>query len=1045
MDPKIVSELRNPGSDYRGAPFWSWNGKLDPEELRWQIRALKTMGLGGFFMHSRVGLATPYLSKEWMDCVGACVDEAEKLDMNAWLYDEDRWPSGAAGGLATKNPKFRARHLEIDIFQKPADFKWNGDIVAAFTAKIDGANASDVKRLKKGKKAGKLGKGYVVLSYRMKVDEPTSWHNGYTYLDTMNHDAVKEFIRVTHEAYYKRFGKEFGKRIPGIFTDEPNAKTYAGNRMPWTDRLPAVFRKRYGYDIVSRLPEVTFNVQGAKSCRPRVDMHDCTTFLFVDAFARQIGQWCAKHGLQHTGHVLSEGTLASQTNVVGAAMRFYEYMQAPGMDLLTQYSREYDTAKQVSSVARQFGARWRLTETYGCTGWDFNWEGHKALSDWQTALGINLRAQHLSWYTMLGEAKRDYPAGIFYQSPWWSMYSKVEDHYGRVNVLMSRGTEVRDILVIHPIESMWAIWNGSPEEKKALQDGFWKLRDTLLAANLDFDYGDEDIMARHAKVGRGKDGTTIKIGKATYNTIVVPRMVTIRNSTLQLLKKFARAGGLVVFAADAPAMVDARFSNDAISFARDSYRTSGSAAKIIKGAEMSGRRVSITDANGKQIAPCLYQLRQDKDAWYLYLCNTGHTSFGKDEGDGPVKDRTATFPQVRVDVFADGAGQALEVCLDTGSITLANGKRTAVGWSINTSLGKLGSRLFILLKTKVNGKFEVVRKLKDVSRKTLRQAKWDIQMSEENVIVLDWPKYRIGDGKWQKANEILRVDDAVRESLGVQKRGGRMTQPWARPAIENPKRTVVTLEYTFHAAALPTGAMYLALEMPQTFMATINGQDIDMDAECGWWVDKSLRRVPLDPGLVKLGTNTVTLFCDYSEVHPGLEMVYLIGQFGTKLDGTQVTLVRRPTTLKLGDWGKQGLAFYSGNVCYTTKIGTKVRKGQKLFVQVPQFKGTAVRILVDGQPAGIIAWEPHEVDITDFVTGDSATLGIEVIGHRRNSHGPLHTLPKDTAWFGPSEYRPKPYDKKTFDVRNRRMCYWTDDYITVPAGLLEAPMLITRR
>jgi hypothetical protein len=1043
MDAKIVSELKNPGSDYRGAPFWSWNGKLNPEELRWQIRTLHTMGLGGFFMHSRVGLATPYLSKEWMDCVAACVDEADKLDMNAWLYDEDRWPSGAAGGLATKNPKFRARHLAMDVFTRPAEFRWNDNIVAAFTAKVDGTDASDVRRLKKGKKPGKLGKGYVILSYRVKVDDPTSWHNGYTYLDTMNHDAVKEFIRITHEAYYKRFGKEFGKRIPGIFTDEPNAKSYAAGRTPWTEKLPAIFRKRYGYDIVSHLPEINFNVKGVNGCRARVDMHDCTTFLFVDAFARQIGQWCARHGIQHTGHVLSEGSLGGQTNVVGAAMRFYEYMQAPGMDLLTQYQREYDTAKQVSSVARQFGARWRLTETYGCTGWDFNWEGHKALSDWQTALGINLRAQHLSWYTMLGEAKRDYPAGIFYQSPWWNLYSKVEDHYARINVLMSRGREVRDILFIHPIESYWAINNRSAEEKEALENSFWQLRDKLLAANLDFDYGDEDIMARHARVSRGADGALLKIGKAAYNTVVVPKMVTMRRSTLDALRKFAKAGGLVVFATDAPQLVDALPSSNAADFAMDCYRAAGNAARLVKGLEMSGRRVSVTDGSGRQIAPCLYQLREDRDAWYIFVCNTGQKDFGRMEKDGPVKDRTATFPQVRIDVFANGAGQPLEVCQDSGNIVAASGKVTPVGWTINTSLAKLGSRLFILPKGKVKGRFEVVKNLRDVSKKTISHPKWDMQLSEENVLVLDWPKYRIGKGRWQKADEILRVDDAVRESMGVQKRGGRMTQPWAREKIEKPRRTVVTLEYSFEAAALPTGPTCLAIEMPQTFMACINGQELDMDSDCGWWVDKSLRRIPVDPGLFRLGTNTVTLICDYSELHPGLEMVYLLGGFGTKLQGTNITMTAKPDSLRLGDWGRQGLAFYSGNVCYSTKINARVRKGQRLFVQVPQFKGTAVRILVDGRPAGIIAWEPHEVDITDYVTGDSATLGIEVIGHRRNSHGPLHTLPRNISWFGPSEYRPKPFDRKV--VYSRRLCYWTNDYVTVPAGLMEAPRLIIRR
>ena len=63
--------------------------------------------MGGFFMHSRTGLATPYLGREWMKAVETCTQEAKKLGLEAWLYDEDRWPSGAAGGLVTRDPKYR--------------------------------------------------------------------------------------------------------------------------------------------------------------------------------------------------------------------------------------------------------------------------------------------------------------------------------------------------------------------------------------------------------------------------------------------------------------------------------------------------------------------------------------------------------------------------------------------------------------------------------------------------------------------------------------------------------------------------------------------------------------------------------------------------------------------------------------------------------------------------------------------------------------------------------------------------------------------------
>ena len=85
-----MKEFIEAKNENRGMPFWAWNGSLDEAILREEIRTMKKMGLGGFFMHARVGLATPYLSEEWFKLIGACVDEAEKQNMSAWIYDEDR-------------------------------------------------------------------------------------------------------------------------------------------------------------------------------------------------------------------------------------------------------------------------------------------------------------------------------------------------------------------------------------------------------------------------------------------------------------------------------------------------------------------------------------------------------------------------------------------------------------------------------------------------------------------------------------------------------------------------------------------------------------------------------------------------------------------------------------------------------------------------------------------------------------------------------------------------------------------------------------------
>ena len=83
--------FENPTSEYRGAPFWSWNAKLDKDMLLSQIESLKEMGFGGFHMHTRTGLDTEYLGDEYMEDVLACCNKAEQEKMLAWLYDDVRW------------------------------------------------------------------------------------------------------------------------------------------------------------------------------------------------------------------------------------------------------------------------------------------------------------------------------------------------------------------------------------------------------------------------------------------------------------------------------------------------------------------------------------------------------------------------------------------------------------------------------------------------------------------------------------------------------------------------------------------------------------------------------------------------------------------------------------------------------------------------------------------------------------------------------------------------------------------------------------------
>ena len=130
----LEQEFHNPSAAYRGKPFWAWNGKLEEQELLRQIDVLHEMGFGGFFMHSRTGLQTEYLGEDWFRLTDACIKRAQELGMEPWIYDEDRWPSGCAGGLVTKEPPFRRKYLTLTL-NEAADS--SEPPLAVFAARID--------------------------------------------------------------------------------------------------------------------------------------------------------------------------------------------------------------------------------------------------------------------------------------------------------------------------------------------------------------------------------------------------------------------------------------------------------------------------------------------------------------------------------------------------------------------------------------------------------------------------------------------------------------------------------------------------------------------------------------------------------------------------------------------------------------------------------------------------------------------------------------------------------------------------------------------
>ncbi|MBE6372964.1 MAG: hypothetical protein E7055_12945 [Lentisphaerae bacterium] len=1015
---ELMKNFRAPGAEFRGAPFWAWNAKLDKAELIRQIHIFKEMGLGGFFMHSRVGLNTVYLGKEWFECIKACVNEAKKLGMQAHLYDEDRWPSGAAGSLVTRDDRYKYRYCSVNIYSRAADAlkEENGTPLAWFSAKVSGSVkdknlvVKDPVRLKSPADF-KFGRGRKLIRFAVFLAENDSWFNGATYLDSLNPEAVQKFVEVTHDIYFREVGKEFGKTVPSIFTDEPNFWTWGkhGISLPWTDKLPEIFRKKYNLDVLDYLPELFFT-SVRKYSSVRVKYYNLLTELFCTAFSGTIGKWCGAHNIQMTGHVLLEDRLA-QALYVGAAMRFYEYMQMPGIDLLTEHWRIFNTAKQCTSMAHQFGRKRRLSETYGCTGWDFPFAGHKALGDWQYALGINFRCQHLAWYSAGAEAKRDYPASISYQSSWHDKYHVVEDYFGRLGAVMSAGEEMCDLLVIHPIETAWlkADLNDIAAALKKEEKHFIEVTDTLLSQKLDFDFGDEEIMSRYGKV---KDGKVI-INKAAYRAVLVPRIATIRSTTLALLKKFAEQGGTVVYVDAPPAFLDGEPSKEpAKAFAKFRKASLSGSVKLL---EKVTRRVSVMGPQGRQIGPVLARLADAGKAYSLFLCNYGaEFKTATMQNDCLVRDRKLKFPEARVEVIVPQRGKVYELDPLNGTVSEVKAAYRKDRYVFDTAFEELGSHLYLITAEDPGKLLNAPAAPALKAARKLPASGWNFELNEPNVLVLDHADWTV-DGKARGKNEFfLKLDDDLRGLLDKPARGGSMVQPWLREQV--PAKKTVNLELTYHIRIkdVPSADCRLAVEHPELYQFELNGKKLKAEVD-GWWCDIIMQCIKVPAKLLKKGENLLVLRSKYHENLPGLESLFLLGEFGVSAGETVTAL---PQTLAVGDWCAQGLRHYAGNVTYSRELEIPAKGAQ---LEFGDWRGVLLGVRIDDGKESVLPWPPYRV----MLPGGKHRIALTVYGSRRNAMGPFYCKTAWPSWTGP-------YQFKLSEVKNRQL---------VPCGLLTEPVL----
>lgn len=845
-----------------------------------------------------------------------------------------------------------------------------------------------------------------------KTNEPTDMYNFYTYADIMQPAAVREFIRVTHERYFKRVGTHYGKSVPAIFSDEPRQRPmellneYDDSieaAYHWTFGFEKSFEKAYGYRLLSMLPYLIWDTKSGDFAYVRYDYFMHAAALFEKAFFEQIKEITKKHRIDFAGHLMLEGELYEQLKWSNDVMRMYPYFDIPGIDILYD-NLELITAKQAQSVVRQYGKKAMVSELYGVTGWDFDFKCLKMQGDWQAALGVTVRVPHLAMMSTEGGAKRDYPASFNYQSPWCGEFDFLESHFARLAAALSEGTPVVHIAVLNPIETTMiktSTMQKTNDFMREQQRDYENLVKWLLYNTLDFDIISEASLPELFETAYGG----MKVGKMTYELIIVSPIETLRGTTVTLLEQFVINGGKVVFSGECPRYVDSRISSAADNLYQKSKKIRLCETEVLRVAEHF-RDVSIMKETGEKTNNIIYQMRNCGDGLWLFAARAekmGKTSY---------KRRIVNAGKIIIEIKGEYGAELYDTVageIKAADFYIKDGKTTVkCDMYANDS---------VLLRLSENG---IATGGKDAKEKRkmheiIFENDVEYRLSEPNAGVLDFGRYSLDGRTFGERTYVLDINMKLADNLGIKR---SRAQPYILKQSEIPH--AVYLQYEFESTIDFDGA-YLALERAEDSRVFLNDECADMNF-CGIYIDASIKKIKLPK--MREGKNIIRIETVISETK-NIEPCYLLGDFGLEIADGLFRIIQKREKIGFEPLAYVGMPFYGGDIIYKTEIETSDCTAK---IHVTDFGAHCVRVFADGEDIGLIALAPFCIE--KRLKKGRHTIEFLCRGNRNDTLGPIH----NSRMNDPDYYI-------TPDAWNSECEFFWNGYFLQNTGILSTPII----
>ena len=997
-------EFKNPTAEYRASLFYSLNDSLYPDLIRKQIKEFAKGGIGGVFFHAREGLLTQYWGNDWWEAIDAGVNQCVKSGVNPWFYDEYKWPSGYAGGyVPRKSEEFRGHYLAR--ISKNAPIPENGVLVSSDSIY-----------------------NYVCMT----AEFGNLWLNGTCKVDYLNPTAIREFVAHTYQTYADRNKQKYNHAVKGIFFDEPdiqpetNGKRYDGV-ISYSPAFRETFNEVKGYDIADYFSSL-FEEKGDFR-KIRLDFWQIAAMQYEKSFAGQLGDFCNRNGLTLTGHFFPEETLSGCQTGIGNLMRQLRNEGMPGMDHLElRVAGGLNVAKSVSSVGNQYGKERRMSELFGVSGQNMNFEDQKWIANWHIVLGVNFFVEHLALYSMRGERKRDYPPVLSYQQPWWEQYRYIQDYMGRLCYLSTIGEYAAKTLLLVPLESMYI---AVQEERTKLEKDYYSTMENMMKVHCDFDLGDEQIIE---EIGYNEKGV-LKIGEMEYNTIVIPELLTLRNSTIQKLLDFARSGGKILILNGYPRYVDAEENT------------------LLLDELKQLSTLLVNDSN---------TLKENLD-----VLTVSHTM------DAEIYTQKRTTPMGNMYMFTNISRKKTEKV----TYTINGDEKNPVVWNPSTvktykavpdNAGNIELELepagFLILTTgglsESSNASDIYRLSGKMHPCAVLEQYWQGHKLSPNALTLDFATYSINGSTISTQPEpliaIMRRMSGKRENIPMQ------------------------LQFKVNIEDIPENCE-LVVERPQMYSdISVNGREVTGFGDAYYRDVFFLKSQNIAP-LLQKGNNTIQLSLNFIAPNPTdtmnahrygteLESIYLIGDFAvraasqtlnqwdTEKNATQTfiakpvhrlnqfSLVKEPEVFS-GDIATEGYPFYAGQFVLSNSFELQKRDaGKRYYINIPLAEAVVYELRFNGKQLEPRMASPFVWDVTDFIVEGKNMLEFTLTNSLRNLLGPHHHKGGELkgvsalSFVGTGGW---PHGEGDSDWHNLRLDkhnelrIWTDDYYMIPFGFID--------